>query len=158
MQARAIFEAACDSVQAGFKPVTEVMIPLTIDETELEKLINLVKQTASAVIAKRGINIDYQVGTMIETPRAALIADGIAKVADYFSYGTNDLTQTTLALSRDDSGTFIPDYISTGIFENDPFQVLDTKGVGKLINLSAELARGVKQKIKLGICGEHGAK
>ena len=156
MQARAIFEAACDSVQAGFKPVTEVMIPLTIDETELEKLINLVKQTASAVIAKRGINIDYQVGTMIETPRAALIADGIAKVADYFSYGTNDLTQTTLALSRDDSGTFIPDYISTGIFENDPFQVLDTKGVGKLINLSAELARGVKQKIKLGICGEHG--
>ncbi len=156
MQARAIFEAACDSVQAGFKPVTEVMIPLTIDETELEKLINLVKQTASAVIAKRGINIDYQVGTMIETPRAALIADGIAKVADYFSYGTNDLTQTTLALSRDDSGTFIPDYISTGILENDPFQVLDTKGVGKLINLSAELARGVKQKIKLGICGEHG--
>jgi pyruvate,orthophosphate dikinase len=156
MQARAIFEAACDSIKAGFKPVIEVMIPLTIDETELEKLISLVKQTASAVIAKRGINIDYQVGTMIETPRAALIADGIAKVADYFSYGTNDLTQTTLALSRDDSGTFIPDYISTGIFENDPFQVLDTKGVGKLINLSAELARGVKQKIKLGICGEHG--
>ena len=156
MQVKAIFEAAYEATKLGFKPVIEVMIPLIIDDVELKILTDLVRLTAESVMKEKNFKVDYLVGTMIETPRAALVADLIANTADYFSYGTNDLTQTTLALSRDDSASFIPSYIENGIFEYDPFQVLDVKGVGKLIKTSASLARGVKDKIKLGICGEHG--
>ncbi|MCZ8017281.1 pyruvate, phosphate dikinase [Novosphingobium sp.] len=157
MQARAIFEAACDvAAQGGEAPVPEVMIPLVATRKELEILKALVDRTAAAVFAEKGQTLDYQVGTMIELPRAALMADRIAEVGEFFSFGTNDLTQTTLGLSRDDAAKFLGAYVEQGIFARDPFVSLDIEGVGQLVELAAERGRKTRPDIKLGICGEHG--
>ncbi|MCZ8323816.1 MAG: pyruvate, phosphate dikinase [Sphingomonadaceae bacterium] len=157
MQARAIFEAACDvAAQGGEAPVPEVMIPLVATAKELEILKALVDRTAAAVFAEKGQTLHYQVGTMIELPRAALMADRIAEVGEFFSFGTNDLTQTTLGLSRDDAAKFLGAYVEQGIFARDPFVSLDIEGVGQLVELAAERGRKTRPDIKLGICGEHG--
>ena len=157
MQAQAIFEAACDVAAAsGAAPVPEVMIPLVATRRELEILRALVDRTAAQVFAERGRVLDYQVGTMIELPRAALMAGEIAEQAEFFSFGTNDLTQTTLGLSRDDAGRFLGAYVEQGIFPRDPFVSLDIDGVGQLVRLAAERGRAARPGIKLGICGEHG--
>jgi pyruvate,orthophosphate dikinase len=162
MQARAIFEAACDvmkktSSSSKIEPQIEIMIPFIVDNKELLSLKNLINDVYNQVcIANQGFKVSYTVGTMIETPRAAILADKIAQTADYFSFGTNDLTQTTMALSRDDSASFIKDYIEKNIFEYDPFEILDQEGVGELIKIAAQKGRSIKPSIKLGICGEHG--
>ncbi|MEZ5744392.1 MAG: pyruvate, phosphate dikinase [Sphingomonadaceae bacterium] len=157
MQARAIFEAACDVAEAsGDAPVPEVMIPLVATRRELEILKGLVDAAAEAVFAEKGRTLAYHVGTMIELPRAALMAKEIAEVGEFFSFGTNDLTQTTLGLSRDDSGRFLGHYVEKGIFPRDPFVSLDIDGVGQLVALGAERGRETRPDIKLGICGEHG--
>ncbi len=156
MQARAIFEAACDVAVAGEAPVPELMIPLVATRRELEILKALVDRTAAEVFAEKGQVLTYQVGTMIELPRAALMAGEIAEVGEFFSFGTNDLTQTTLGLSRDDAGRFLGVYVEQGIFARDPFVSLDIDGVGQLVRLAAERGRATRPAIKLGICGEHG--
>ena len=157
MQARAIFEAACDvAEQSGEAPVPEVMIPLVATKRELELLRALVDRTAQAVFGERGRTVEYLVGTMIELPRAALMAGEIAEEALFFSFGTNDLTQTTLGVSRDDSARFLGPYVEKGIFARDPFVSLDVEGVGQLVELAAERGRATRPDIKLGICGEHG--
>jgi pyruvate,orthophosphate dikinase len=132
------------------------MIPLVASKRELEITRAQVDHIAKEVFAAKGRRIEYQVGTMIELPRAALLADRIAEVGDFFSFGTNDLTQTTYGLSRDDAGKFLPKYIESGIFEKDPFISLDRDGVGLLVKIAAEKGRQTKPKLKLGICGEHG--
>ncbi|MGZ9107562.1 MAG: pyruvate, phosphate dikinase [Micavibrio sp.] len=151
MQARAIFEAA---VETSATP--EIMIPLIATQKELSILKTLVDETAETVFAEKGRRADYTVGTMIELPRAALMADQIAEDAEFFSFGTNDLTQTTLGLSRDDSGSFMPDYTRAGIFARDPFTTLDIEGVGQLMAMAAEKGRATRSDIKLGICGDVG--
>jgi len=151
MQARAIFEAA---VETGAIP--EVMIPLIATKKELSILKKIVIEQAEAVFAEKGKKVDYMVGTMIELPRAALMADDIATEAEFFSFGTNDLTQTTLGMSRDDAAKFLPDYIDQGILEKDPFQTLDKEGVGQLVDMAAQRGRSARPDIKLGVCGEHG--
>ncbi|MEJ6009099.1 pyruvate, phosphate dikinase [Novosphingobium aquae] len=156
MQVRALFEAACDVAQTGDAPVPEVMIPLVATRKELEILKALVDRTAAQVFEEKGRTISYQVGTMIELPRAALMAGEIAEVGEFFSFGTNDLTQTTLGLSRDDSAKFLSAYVEQGIFARDPFVSLDIEGVGQLVGLAAERGRETRPDIKLGICGEHG--
>ncbi len=157
MQARAIFEAACDVAAAGGEaPVPEVMVPLVATRRELEILKTVIDAAAAQVFAEKGRVISYYVGTMIELPRAALMAGEIAEVGEFFSFGTNDLTQTTLGLSRDDAGKFLPAYIEQGIFARDPFVSLDVDGVGQLVRLAAERGRATRPGIKLGICGEHG--
>ncbi len=157
MQARAIFEAACDVAAAsGEAPVPEVMIPLVATRRELEILKGVVDRAAQAVFADKGRTLHYHVGTMIELPRAALMAGEIAQVGEFFSFGTNDLTQTTLGLSRDDSAKFLNAYVEQGIFARDPFVSLDVDGVGQLVSLAAERGRATRPDIKLGICGEHG--
>ncbi|HSQ95972.1 MAG TPA: pyruvate, phosphate dikinase [Croceibacterium sp.] len=157
MQARAIFEAACEVSEKGGDPVVpEIMIPLVATRRELEILRKLVNETAAQVFAERGDRVDYLVGTMIELPRAALTANEIAEEAMFFSFGTNDLTQTTLGLSRDDAGSFLPTYVEKGIFARDPFVSLDVEGVGQLVSLAAERGRATRPNLKLGICGEHG--
>ncbi len=157
MQARAIFEAACDVAAAGGEaPVPEVMIPLVATRKELAILKALVDRVAAAVFAKKGRTLAYHVGTMIELPRAALLAGEIAEVGEFFSFGTNDLTQTTLGLSRDDAGKFLGAYVEQGIFPRDPFVSLDIEGVGQLVSLAVERGRATRPDIKLGICGEHG--
>jgi pyruvate,orthophosphate dikinase len=157
MQARAIFEAALDVAYAlGEPPIPEVMIPLVATRRELELMKDIVDKTAKAVFAERGTTIDYLVGTMIELPRAALKAGEIAEVGEFFSFGTNDLTQTTIGISRDDAGRFLTQYVDKGIFARDPFVSLDVEGVGELIQIAAERGRATRPNIKLGICGEHG--
>jgi pyruvate,orthophosphate dikinase len=157
MQARAIFEAACDvAVATGETPVPEVMIPLVATRKELEILKALVDREAQAVFAEKGQTLAYHVGTMIELPRAALMAGEIAEVGEFFSFGTNDLTQTTLGVSRDDAARFLGPYVEKGIYARDPFVSLDVEGVGQLVTLAAERGRATRQDIKLGICGEHG--
>ena len=156
MQARAIFEAAIEVSKQGKKVLPEIMIPLIMTAKELEILKQLVDNIAENVFDQLGSRVEYQVGTMIELPRAALRADDIAQHAEYFSFGTNDLTQTTLGISRDDSGSFIGDYMNQGIVEKDPFAALDQEGVGELIEIAAERGRKVRSDLKLGICGEHG--
>jgi pyruvate,orthophosphate dikinase len=156
MQARAIFEAACHVVARGKTVVVEVMIPLVAVAEELRRQAQIVRRVAQEVFHAQGRAVPYLVGTMIELPRAALTADEIAKEAEFFSFGTNDLTQTTFGLSRDDAGRFLPFYVESGILKEDPFQVLDQDGVGKLINLAVKLGRGARNDLKLGICGEHG--
>ena len=153
MQARAIFEAACD---LEVSPIPEVMVPLVATKRELELMKDVIDRTAEAVFAERGKRIDYLVGTMIELPRAALLAGQIAERAEFFSFGTNDLTQTTLGVSRDDAGRFLGAYVDKGIYETDPFVSLDIEGVGELVKLAAERGRATRPDIKLGICGEHG--
>ena len=154
MQARAIFEAAC-SVE-GDAPVPEIMVPLVSTKRELELIKRFVDNIAEAVFAETGRRVDYLVGTMIELPRAALMAGEIAQEAAFFSFGTNDLTQTTLGVSRDDAGRFLTAYVEQGIFARDPFVSLDIEGVGQLVELAAERGRAARPGIKLGICGEHG--
>jgi len=156
VQVRAIIEAACQCVASGVHTEPEIMIPLVADARELEILRKVVDATAQQVQEECGQQVDYSVGTMIEVPRAAMQAAAIANVADFFSFGTNDLTQTVLALSRDDAGRFLPAYVEQGIFEADPFVTLDVQGVGTLIRDAVGAARGVKARLKLGICGEHG--
>ena len=156
MQARAIFEAACRVVSRGEKVTVEVMIPLVALVEELRRQTDIVHRVAREVFQAEGRAVPYLVGTMIELPRAALTADEIAKEADFFSFGTNDLTQTTFGLSRDDAGRFLPFYVEHGILKDDPFQVLDQDGVGKLIELAVRLGRGSRNELKIGICGEHG--
>ncbi len=153
MQARAIFEAACSMETA---PVPEVMIPLVGTRRELELMKDVVDKAAEAVFAEQGRRIDYLVGTMIELPRAALMADEIAEVGAFFSFGTNDLTQTTLGVSRDDAARFLSAYVDKGIYASDPFVSLDVEGVGQLIEIAATKGRATRADIKLGICGEHG--
>jgi pyruvate,orthophosphate dikinase len=157
MQARAIFEAAVEvAKETGKAPVPEIMIPLVATRRELEITRAQVDQQAEAVFAETGYHVEYYVGTMIELPRAALIADRIAEVADFFSFGTNDLTQTTFGLSRDDAGKFLPLYVEKGIMPKDPFVSIDVDGVGALVQIAVEKGRRVKPGLKLGICGEHG--
>ncbi|MFQ5723200.1 MAG: pyruvate, phosphate dikinase [Terriglobia bacterium] len=156
MQARAIFEAACEAAAEGVEVLPEVMIPLVGDVRELALQRELVDHVARQVFAEQGRRVRYLVGTMIELPRAALTAAEIARQADFFSFGTNDLTQTTWGLSRDDSGRIIREYGRLGIFPDDPFQVLDAEGVGKLVELGTRLGRSTRPKLKVGICGEHG--
>ncbi|MBV1918477.1 MAG: pyruvate, phosphate dikinase, partial [Sphingomonadaceae bacterium] len=153
----AIFEAACDVAKAhGEAIVPEIMIPLVATKRELEILRALVGKVADEVFAEMGQTLEYLVGTMIEVPRAALMAGEIAKEARFFSFGTNDLTQMTLGLSRDDSGRFLGVYVEQGIFPRDPFVSLDIDGVGQLVELGATRGRETRPDIKLGICGEHG--
>jgi pyruvate,orthophosphate dikinase len=157
MQARAIFEGAIAvAKETGSAPVPEVMIPLVGTRKELEILRGLVDRVAAEVFAEAGTRIEYVVGTMIELPRACVVADKIAEVADFFSFGTNDLTQTVFGLSRDDAGKFLPDYVQAGIFEKDPFVSLDVEGVGALVRIAVERGRSSKSGLKMGICGEHG--
>ena len=159
MQVRAIIEAALDCKKRKIKVLPEIMHPLTLDRKELRILEQATRRVADALIAESGIKLDYLVGTMIELPRAALLANEIAEVAEFFSFGTNDLTQTTMGLSRDDAGRFLPDYVDekkTGIFPYDPFQTLDVAGVGMLMRWAIERGRSTRPKLKIGICGEHG--
>jgi pyruvate, orthophosphate dikinase len=156
VQARAIFEAACRVVGRGKKVMVEVMIPLVAVAEELRHQAAIVRRVAQEVFQAEGRGVPYLVGTMIELPRAALTADEIAKDAEFFSFGTNDLTQTTFGLSRDDAGRFLPFYIEHGILKDDPFQVLDQDGVGKLMELAVKLGRATRNDLKVGICGEHG--
>ncbi|NDP19739.1 MAG: pyruvate, phosphate dikinase [Paludibacter sp.] len=156
MQARAIIEAACDLKKKGLSPKPEIMVPLigTVEEFVMQE--QLIRQTAEAVFAEKGVKVDYMVGTMIEIPRAALLAGKIAQHAEFFSFGTNDLTQMTFGYSRDDAGKFLPVYIEKGILKNDPFQVLDQEGVGQLVEMATKNGRAANAKLKVGICGEHG--
>jgi pyruvate,orthophosphate dikinase len=157
MQARAIFEAACDVAEkSGAAPIPEVMIPLVATRRELELMKAVVDAQAAAVFAEKGRVLDYLVGTMIELPRAALMAAQIAEVGEFFSFGTNDLTQTALGVSRDDAGRFLTTYVDKGIYATDPFVSLDIEGVGELIEIAVERGRRTRPDIKLGICGEHG--
>ncbi len=157
MQARAIMEAAIEVAQeTGKKIKPEIMIPLVGEIKELKYVKDVVVKTCEEVICEKGVKIDYMVGTMIEVPRAALTADEIAEEAEFFSFGTNDLTQMTFGFSRDDAGKFLDDYYSKKIYESDPFAKVDQKGVGKLMKMAAELGRKTRPNIKLGICGEHG--
>ncbi len=157
MQARAIFEAAVAvSKETGSKPVPEVMIPLVGTKKELDILKTVIDGAAQAVFAESGVTLDYLVGTMIELPRAALQAGQIAQTAEFFSFGTNDLTQTTLGISRDDAGRFLKAYEEQGVYEKDPFVTIDQDGVGELVKLAAQRGRETRPDIKLGICGEHG--
>ncbi|EIZ77501.1 pyruvate,orthophosphate dikinase [Novosphingobium sp. Rr 2-17] len=157
MQARAIFEAACDVAERlGDAPVPEVMIPLVATKKELQILKKLVDEIATKVFAEKGRTLDYMVGTMIELPRAALMAGEIAEEAKFFSFGTNDLTQTTLGVSRDDAARFLSPYVEKGIYPRDPFVSLDIEGVGQLVQMGADRGRATRADIKLGICGEHG--
>lgn len=156
MQARAIAEAAIEVIEAGQKLSPEIMIPLVATEGELARLRELVDRTVKRVQEEHGVVFEYLVGTMIELPRAALIADQLAHSAEFFSFGTNDLTQTTLGLSRDDSGKFLATYVSEGLFLEDPFATIDVGGVGKLVQKGVELGLQTRPDIKLGVCGEHG--
>ena len=156
MQARAIFKAAAKVQQEGIEIYPEVMIPLVGHINELKLQEEVVRRVAAEVIAETGVQLSYLVGTMIELPRAALVADEIAEVAEFFSFGTNDLTQTTLGLSRDDAGRFLPSYVEQKIMSDDPFQSIDQRGVGKLVRMGTELGRSTNADLKVGICGEHG--
>jgi len=159
MQVRAIIEAAIGCQKAGVEVLPEIMHPLTLDRKELSILEQATRRVADELIKKSGIKLNYLVGTMIELPRAALLAAEIAEVAEFFSFGTNDLTQTTMGLSRDDAGRFLPDYVDekkAGVFSTDPFQSLDIKGVGMLMSWGIEQGRKTRPKLKVGICGEHG--
>jgi pyruvate,orthophosphate dikinase len=159
MQVRAIIEAAIDCQKRKVKVIPEIMIPLTLDKKELKILDTATRKVADAIIKDSNVKLEYLVGTMIELPRAALLADQIAEVAEFFSFGTNDLTQTTMGLSRDDAGRFLPEYVDqskAAIFKDDPFQSIDVEGVGMLIRWAIEKGRKTRPKLKIGICGEHG--
>jgi pyruvate,orthophosphate dikinase len=156
MQARAIFEAAGHVAGKGKKVTVEIMIPLVADVRELTNQTLIIHRVAEEVFHREGRAVPYLLGTMIELPRAAVTADDIAKEAEFFSFGTNDLTQTTFGLSRDDAGRFLPFYVEHGLLPDDPFQVLDQSGVGKLIEMAVKLGRNTRHDLKVGICGEHG--
>jgi pyruvate,orthophosphate dikinase len=156
MQVQAIVEAACQLKTEGIDIVPEIMIPLVCHVNELKAAKKHVTNVVEAVLAEKKVKMDYLVGTMIELPRAALTADQIAREAEFFSFGTNDLTQTTFGFSRDDAGKFLPCYVADGILENDPFAVLDQEGVGQLVKIGIEKGRSTRPDLKIGICGEHG--
>ncbi|HRP09194.1 MAG TPA: PEP-utilizing enzyme, partial [Gemmatimonadales bacterium] len=156
MQVRAIFEAACTVASRKGRVQPEVMVPLVASVVEFRRQALVVREVAEEVFRERQLTVPYLLGTMIELPRAALTADEIAREAQFFSFGTNDLTQTTWGLSRDDSNRFLPFYIESGIVENDPFQTLDVSGVGRLVEMACEAGRRTRADLKLGICGEHG--
>jgi len=156
MQARAIFEAALDAKAAGVDVHPEVMVPLVGHVEELRHQRTLIDRMAREVFTERDDRVDYLVGTMIELPRACLTSGAIATAAEFFSFGTNDLTQTTLGLSRDDAGSFLPMYVEAGVYAKDPFQSLDTVGVGRLMRASVKEGRDERPELKVGICGEHG--
>jgi pyruvate, orthophosphate dikinase len=156
MQGRAIFEAAVRAKRRGIDVRPEIMIPLVATVREFDHQHAILEGAADQVLRAMGEELPYTIGTMIELPRAALTADEIAAKAEFFSFGTNDLTQTTFGLSRDDAGRFLPGYIERGVLPDDPFQVLDQRGVGKLISMAVSAGRGVRPQLKVGICGEHG--
>src|SRR6201990_355728 len=156
MQARAIFEAAVAVTKDGVKVFPEVMIPLVATLKEMANQGAIVHRVAEEVFQEKGQKVDYLVGTMIELPRAALVADEIAKEAEFFSFGTNDLTQTTFGFSRDDVNKILPTYFELGILKQDPFAQLDQEGVGQLVKMACEKGRSTRPNLKLGICGEHG--
>jgi len=156
MQAQAIFEAACELVRDGVKVLPEVMIPLVGHPREFEVTKRVIDHVAQETMRHYNVTVDYRVGTMIEVPRASLVADAIAQEAEFFSFGTNDLTQMTYGFSRDDSGKFLPDYLKAGILEADPFAKLDQEGVGSLIKIAIQKGRTARKNLKVGICGEHG--
>ena len=156
MQVSAIIGAACAVKKDGVDVRPEIMIPLTGARRELSDLRDLTVQVAEKVMAENDMKVDYLVGTMIEIPRAALLADKMAEVADFFSFGTNDLTQMAFGYSRDDAGVFLPEYVNKSILPSDPFQQLDQSGVGQLVAMAVEKGRKTNPDIHLGICGEHG--
>jgi len=156
MQARAILEATAELTQAGTSVLPEIMIPLVGTVTEYTNQEAIVRSVATKIETEYGIKLSYLVGTMIELPRACLTADEIAEHAEFFSFGTNDLTQTTFGFSRDDIGSFLPVYLEKNILPQDPFQSLDITGVGKLVSMAVQSGRGVNPSLKIGICGEHG--
>ena len=156
MQAQAIFEAACELNVKGLNVKPEVMVPLVGTVKEFEAQKKIIVETAEKVMAQKKVNVDYQVGTMIEIPRACVTADEIAAQAEFFSFGTNDLTQMTFGYSRDDAGSFLPEYVDKKILPVDPFRVLDRGGVGQLVKMAVEKGRSARKNLKLGICGEHG--
>jgi pyruvate,orthophosphate dikinase len=156
MQSRAIFEAACNVQKAGLKVEPEIMIPLVGFLPELKAQAKIVHDTAQKVFAEKGVQVKYLVGTMIELPRACVVSDQIAREAQFFSFGTNDLTQTTLGMSRDDYGSFIRHYLEADVVAKDPFQTIDTEGVGGLMKVGVEKGRATRSDLKIGICGEHG--
>jgi len=156
MQARAILEAALDARAKGAVVKAEIMVPLVGTVREFNAQAAVIRRTAEKVFAERGESIAYALGTMIETPRAAVIADSIGKQAEFFSFGTNDLTQMTLGFSRDDAGKFLPDYLKMGMYEHDPFRSIDQKGVGALVAMAVAKGRSVRPEIHVGVCGEHG--
>jgi pyruvate,orthophosphate dikinase len=157
MQARAIIRAALQAQKdLGHAVVPEIMIPLVLDVKELKFVKNIIVETADEEIKKSGEKLYYEVGTMIEIPRAALLAGEVATEAKFFSFGTNDLTQMTFGFSRDDAGKFLPDYYSNKIFEQDPFQNVDTRGVGRLIKMAVAEGRAANPELHVGVCGEHG--
>ncbi len=156
MQVRAVMEAACLVKRSGGDPIPEIEVPLIGTVNEARHLKDIIRQTAEQVLLEQGMQIPYTIGTMIELPRACLIAGELAEHMEFFSFGTNDLTQTTLGISRDDAGSFVPYYIEKGIFKEDPFQILDQRGVGSLMQQCITSARAVKKDLMIGICGEHG--
>jgi pyruvate, orthophosphate dikinase len=156
MQARAIFEAAVNVAKAGVKVFPEVMIPLVGMVKEMENQGQIVRQVADQVFKEKGAKVEYLVGTMIELPRACMVADQIAGDAEFFSFGTNDLTQTAYGFSRDDISKFLPAYIERGILKNDPFATIDQQGVGELMEIGVKKGRKARPTLKIGICGEHG--
>ena len=157
MQVRALMQAAVDRKKAGGNPIVEIMIPLIVSEPELKLIEQWTREEASAVLADAGVDVEYLVGTMVETPRAALVAKEIAEVAEFFSFGTNDLTQMTFGFSRDDvEGRFMAEYLEHKLLSANPFETLDVEGVGQLVRMGCERGREGRPTIKLGICGEHG--
>jgi len=157
MQAKAIIDAALARVKAGGHPIVEIMIPLVVTAAELALLEGWVREVATNTFEAEGTSVEYLVGTMVETPRAALVADEIAHTAEFFSFGTNDLTQMVFGFSRDDvEGKFMADYLERGLLEHNPFEVIDFRGVGAMMRTAVELGRKTRPDIKLGICGEHG--
>ena len=156
MQARAILEAACRLAKNGIKVHPEIMVPLVGHVNEFKIVREFILEVASEVLKKESVNLDFEIGTMIELPRAALTADEIASEADFFSFGTNDLTQTAFGFSRDDSGSFLRQYVDLELLDHDPFVSIDQEGLGQLVQIAFEKGRKVKPKIHMGVCGEHG--
>jgi pyruvate,orthophosphate dikinase len=156
MQVRAVLEAACEVAAEGLSVEPEIMIPLSMTKRELELMRGIVEGAAAKVFEEKGRKVPFAFGTMIELPRAALLADELAKEAEFVSFGTNDLTQTTLGVSRDDAGKYMGAYIEAGIFAKDPFETLDTAGVGQLVAMGVERGRKQRPGLKAGVCGEHG--
>lgn len=156
MQTRAIIEAALNAIDSGIDAKADIMVPLVGKVEEFRNQAALIRSVAASVFDEHGKTCDFKVGTMIEIPRAALTAHEIAEEADFFSFGSNDLTQMTFGYSRDDVGSFVPAYLREGILTDDPFVTLDTEGVGQLIKMTVEKGRGIKPDMKIGVCGEHG--
>jgi pyruvate,orthophosphate dikinase len=157
MQVRALMQAAVTRKRAGGDPIIEIMIPLIVSEPELRLIEQWTREEADAVVRDSGVDVEYLVGTMIETPRAALVADQIAEVAEFFSFGTNDLTQMAFGFSRDDiEGRFMSEYLEYKLLPANPFETLDVEGVGQLVRMGCERGRATRPDLKLGICGEHG--